>query len=87
MKYFFTVQLLREKLLNIVLESLGGTTALSIVLEQILKHPLATTGTFKDIRKLLSGVLAQSRYEQTLVETTAKLVSMDLHEALKKSLR
>lgn len=81
------VEKLRGKLLRIVLEHLGGSTALSTVLEQILKHPLATGGTIGDIRQLLKVVLAHSRYEQTLVETTARLVSLELHEALKKSLR
>ncbi|XP_031846274.1 vacuolar protein sorting 8 [Nomia melanderi] len=81
------VEKLTGKLLRIVLEFLSGTTALSIVLEQILKHPLATSGTIGDIRQLLSGVLTHSRYEQTLVETTARLVSLELHKALKKSLR
>ena len=78
---------LSGKLLRVVLEFLSGTTALSTVLEQILKHPLATSGTIGDIRQLLSGVLTHSRYEQTLVETTARLVSLELHKALKKSLR
>lgn len=78
---------LRGKLLKIVLETLSGTTALSTVLEQILKHPLATSGTIGDIRQLLTGVLTHSRYEQVLVETTARLVSLELHETLKKSLR
>ncbi|XP_012165975.1 vacuolar protein sorting-associated protein 8 homolog [Bombus terrestris] len=81
------VEKLSGKLLRIALEFLSGTTALSTVLEQILKHPLATSGTIGDIRKLLSGVLTHSRYEQTLVETTARLVSLELHKALKKSLR
>ncbi|XP_076619382.1 vacuolar protein sorting 8 isoform X2 [Colletes latitarsis] len=81
------VEKLSGKLLRIVLEFLSGTTALSTVLEQILKHPLATSGTIGDIRQLLSGVLTHSRYEQTLVETTARLVSLELHKALKKSLR
>ncbi|XP_048511434.1 vacuolar protein sorting-associated protein 8 homolog isoform X2 [Athalia rosae] len=81
------VESLRGKLLRIVLESLSGTTALSMVLEQILKHPLATSGTIGDIRELLTGVLTHSRYEQTLVEATARLVSLELHEALKKALR
>lgn len=75
------------KLLRTVLESLSGTTALSTVLEQILKHPSATSGTMGDIRQLLSGVINHSRYEQTLVETTAKIVGLELHEALKRSLR
>ncbi|XP_012276200.1 vacuolar protein sorting-associated protein 8 homolog [Orussus abietinus] len=81
------VEKLRGRLLRIVLEALGGTTALSTVLEQILKHPLATSGTIGDIRQLLAGVLTHSHYEQTLVETTSRLVSLELHEALKKSLR
>nr|XP_033321301.1 vacuolar protein sorting-associated protein 8 homolog [Megalopta genalis] len=81
------VEKLSGKLLRIVLEFLSGTTALSVVLEQILKHPLATSGTIGDIRQLLSGVLTHSRYEQTLVETTAHMVSLELHKALKKSLR
>ncbi|XP_043274533.1 vacuolar protein sorting-associated protein 8 homolog isoform X2 [Venturia canescens] len=81
------VERLRGKLLKIVLETLSGTTALSTVLEQILKHPLATSGTIGDIRQLLTGVLTHSRYEQVLVETTANLVSLELHETLKKSLR
>ncbi|CAD6242413.1 GSCOCG00009489001-RA-CDS [Cotesia congregata] len=78
---------LRGKLLKIVLEALSGTNALSIVLERILKHPLATSGTVGDIRQLLTGVLTHSRYEQILVEKTAKLVSLELHESLKKTLR
>ncbi|XP_051156587.1 vacuolar protein sorting-associated protein 8 homolog [Leptopilina boulardi] len=78
---------LRGKLLKIVLESLSGTTALSMVLEQILKHPLATSGTIGDIRQLLTSVLTHSRYEQTLVETTSRLVSLEIHEALKRTLR
>ncbi|XP_046485765.1 vacuolar protein sorting-associated protein 8 homolog [Neodiprion pinetum] len=78
---------LQGKLLRIVLESLSGTTTLSTVLEQILKHPLATGGTIGDIRELLTGVLTHSCYDQTLVEASARLVSMELHEALKKSLR
>ncbi|KAG7189422.1 hypothetical protein KM043_017126 [Ampulex compressa] len=81
------VEKLSGKLLRIVLEALSGTNALSTVLEQILKHPLATSGTIGDIRQLLSGVLTHSRYEQTLVETTARLVSLELHKALKRSLR
>lgn len=81
------VEQLSGKLLRIVLESLSGTTALSTVLEQILKHPLATSGTIGDIRQLLSGVLTHSRYEQTLVETTTRLVSLELHKALERSLR
>ncbi|XP_054013291.1 vacuolar protein sorting-associated protein 8 homolog [Hylaeus anthracinus] len=81
------IEKLSGKLLRIALEYLSGTTALSTVLEQILKHPLATSGTIGDIRQLLSGVLTHSRYEQTLVETTARLVSLELHKALKKSLR
>ena len=84
---FVTVEKLRGKLLKIVLETLSGTTALSTVLEQILKHPLATSGTIGDIRQLLTGVLTHSRYEQVLVETTARLVSLELHETLKKSLK
>lgn len=79
--------MLRGKLLKIVLESLSGTTALSTVLEQILKHPLATSGTIGDIRQLLTSVLTHSRYEQTLVETTSRLVSLEIHEALKETLR
>ncbi|XP_066595487.1 vacuolar protein sorting-associated protein 8 homolog isoform X2 [Prorops nasuta] len=78
---------LNTKLLKLVLESLSGTSALSTVLEQILKHPLATSGTIGDIRQLLSGVLAHSRYEQTLFETTTRLVSLELHKALKSRLR
>ncbi|XP_024940795.1 vacuolar protein sorting-associated protein 8 homolog isoform X2 [Cephus cinctus] len=81
------VESLRGKLLRIVLESLSGTTALSTVLEQILKHPLATSGTIGDIRQLLTGVLTHTRYEQTLVEATSRLVSLELHKALKKTLR
>ncbi|CAK9833216.1 Vacuolar protein sorting-associated protein 8 homolog [Anthophora retusa] len=81
------VEKLSGKLLRVALEFLSGTTALSTVLEQILKHPLATSGTIGDIRQLLSGVLTHSRYEQTLIETTARLVSLELHKALKKSLR
>ncbi|XP_033214134.1 vacuolar protein sorting-associated protein 8 homolog [Belonocnema kinseyi] len=81
------VEKLRGKLLKVVLESLSGTTALSTVLEQILKHPLATSGTIGDIRQLLTSVLTHSRYEQTLVETTSRLVSLELHEALKRALR
>lgn len=73
--------------MKVILEVLSGTTALSSVLEYILKQPLSTGGTMGDIRQLLTGVLAQSRYEQVLVQTTAKLVSLELHEALKKSLR
>lgn len=80
-------EMLRGKLLKIVLESLSGTTALSTVLEQILKHPLATSGTIGDIRQLLTSVLTHSRYEQTLVETTSRLVSLEIHEALKETLR
>lgn len=78
---------LSSKLLRLILESLSGTSILSNILEQILKNPLATSGTMGDIRQLLSGVLTQSRYEQTLVETTARLVSLELHKALEKSLR
>lgn len=78
---------LSGKLLRLILESLSGTSILSNILEQILRNPLATSGTMGDIRQLLSGVLTQSRYEQTLVETTARLVSLELHKALKKSLR
>lgn len=81
------VEMLRGRLLKVVLEALSGTTALSTVLEKILKHPLATSGTIGDIRQLLTGVLTHSRYEQVLVETTARLVSLELHEALKKTLR
>ncbi|XP_057331528.1 vacuolar protein sorting-associated protein 8 homolog [Microplitis mediator] len=81
------VEILRGKLLKVVLEALSGTNALSIVLERILKHPLATSGTVGDIRQLLTGVLTHSRYEQVLVEKTAKLVSLELHESLKKTLR
>lgn len=75
------------KLLRLILESLSGTSILSNILEQILRNPSATSGTMGDIRQLLSGVLTQSRYEQTLVETTARLVSLELHKALEKSLR
>lgn len=78
---------LSGKLLRLILESLSGTSILSNILEQILRNPLATSGTIGDIRQLLSGVLTQSRYEQTLVETTARLVSLELHKALEKSLR
>lgn len=78
---------LSGKLLRLILESLSGTSVLSNILEQILRNPLATSGTMGDIRQLLSGVLTQSRYEQTLVETTARLVSLELHKALEKSLR
>ncbi|XP_063986290.1 vacuolar protein sorting-associated protein 8 homolog [Diachasmimorpha longicaudata] len=81
------VEMLRGRLLKVVLEALSGTTALSMILEKILKHPLATSGTIGDIRQLLTGVLTHSRYEQVLVETTARLVSLELHEALKKTLR
>ncbi|XP_043667984.1 vacuolar protein sorting-associated protein 8 homolog isoform X2 [Vespula pensylvanica] len=81
------VEKLSGKLLKIILESLSGTTALSTVLEQILKHPLSKSGTIGDIRQLLAGVLTHSQYEQTLVETTARLVSLELHKALKTSLR
>ncbi|XP_034937425.1 vacuolar protein sorting-associated protein 8 homolog [Chelonus insularis] len=81
------VERLRGKLLKVVLEALSGTTALSVVLERILKHPLATSGTIGDIRQLLTGVLTHSRYEQVLVETTARLVSLELHQTLKKNLR
>lgn len=78
---------LSGKLLRLILESLSGTSMLSNILEQILRNPLATSGTMGDIRQLLSGVLIQSRYEQILVETTARLVSLELHKALEKSLR
>ncbi|EFN62096.1 Vacuolar protein sorting-associated protein 8-like protein [Camponotus floridanus] len=78
---------LSSKLLRLILESLSGTSILSNILEQILRNPLATSGTMGDIRQLLSGVLIQSRYEQILVETTARLVSLELHKALEKSLR
>ncbi|XP_071579546.1 vacuolar protein sorting-associated protein 8 homolog [Temnothorax nylanderi] len=78
---------LNGKLLRLILESLSGTSILSNILEQILRNPSATSGTMGDIRQLLSGVLTQSRYEQTLVETTARLVSLELHKALEKSLR
>ncbi|XP_070163194.1 vacuolar protein sorting-associated protein 8 homolog isoform X2 [Polyergus mexicanus] len=78
---------LSGKLLRLILESLSGTSILSNILEQILRNPLATSGTMGDIRQLLSGVLIQSRYEQILVETTARLVSLELHKALEKSLR
>ncbi|XP_047351827.1 vacuolar protein sorting-associated protein 8 homolog isoform X2 [Vespa velutina] len=81
------VEKLSGNLLKIILESLSGTTALSTVLEQILKHPLSKSGTIGDIRQLLEGVLTHSQYEQTLVETTARLVSLELHKALKTSLR
>ncbi|XP_016842298.1 vacuolar protein sorting-associated protein 8 homolog [Nasonia vitripennis] len=80
-------KILGEKLLKVILETLSGTTALSTVLEHILKQPLSTGGTMGDVRQLLTGVLAQSRYEQVLVQTTARLVSLELHEALKSSLR
>lgn len=78
---------LSGKLLRLILESLSGTTILSSILEQILRNPLAMSGTMGDIRQLLFGVFTQSRYEQTLVETTARLVSLELHKALEKSLR
>lgn len=78
---------LGEKLLKVILEALSGTTALSTVLEYILKQPLSTNGSMGDVRQLLSSVLAQSRYEQVLVQTTARLVSLELHESLKKTLR
>jgi hypothetical protein len=80
-------KILSERLLKIILETLSGTTALSSVLEHILKQPLSTGGTIGDVRKLLTGVLTQSRYEQVLVQTTARLVSLELHEALKESLK
>lgn len=79
--------ILNGKLLRLILESLSGTSILSNILEQILRNPSATSGTMGDIRQLLSGVLTQSRYEQTLVETTARLVSLELHKALETSLR
>lgn len=78
---------LSNKLLRLILESLSGMSVLSNILEQILKNPLAMSGTMGDLRQLLSGVLTQSRYEQTLVETTARLTSLDLHKTLKTSLR
>ncbi|XP_012058541.1 PREDICTED: vacuolar protein sorting-associated protein 8 homolog [Atta cephalotes] len=81
------VDILNGKLLRLILESLSGTSILSNILEQILRNPSATSGTMGDIRQLLSGVLTQSRYEQTLVETTARLVSLELHKALETSLR
>lgn len=79
--------ILNGKLLRLILESLSGTSILSNILEQILRNPSAMSGTMGDIRQLLSGVLTQSRYEQTLVETTARLVSLELHKTLEKSLR
>ena len=66
---------------------LSGTSILSSVLEYILKQPQSTGGTIGDVRQLLTSVLAQSKYEEVLVETTAKIVSLDLHEALKNTLR
>lgn len=86
--YYFTAsKKLGENLLKVILESLSGTTALANVLEHILKQPLSSGGTMGDVRQLLTGVLAQSKYDQVLVQTTAKLVSLELHEALKKSLK
>ncbi|XP_058794135.1 vacuolar protein sorting-associated protein 8 homolog isoform X2 [Phymastichus coffea] len=82
-----TSKKLGEKLLKVILQTLSGTTALATVLEHILKQPLLTGGTMGDVRQLLTGVLAQSKYDQVLVQTTAKLVSLELHEALKKSLK
>ncbi|KAJ8681567.1 hypothetical protein QAD02_017359 [Eretmocerus hayati] len=78
---------LGESLLKVVLESLSGSTALSTVLEHILKKPLSSGGTMGDVRQLLTSVLAQSSYEEILVQTTARMVSLELHQALKKSLR
>ncbi|XP_014213894.1 vacuolar protein sorting-associated protein 8 homolog isoform X2 [Copidosoma floridanum] len=80
-------KLLGEKLLKVILQALSGTTALSSVLEHILKQPLCTGGTMGDVRQLLTSVLTQTGYEQVLVETTARLVSLELHEALKKTLK
>ncbi|KAL7301163.1 hypothetical protein TKK_0006134 [Trichogramma kaykai] len=80
-------KVLGERLLKIILETLSGTTALSSVLEYILKQPLSTGGTMGDVRQLLTSVLDQSKYDQISIETTSKIVSLELHKALKTTLK
>lgn len=74
-------------LLKVILESLSDSSAFSTVLEHILKQPIATGGSMGNVKELLRGVLAQTKYEQILVESTSRLVSFELHESLKNVLR
>jgi len=61
--------------------------ALPTVLQRIVANEGGVAGHFGDVRDLLTGVLEACSYERTLLSTCARLVSGDLHCAVRSLTR
>ncbi|XP_048390775.1 vacuolar protein sorting-associated protein 8 homolog isoform X1 [Stegostoma tigrinum] len=65
-----------------VLNSMTGFIALPSILQRILQDPMYAKGKLGEIQTLILGMLDTFNYEQTLLETTTKLLNHDLHWSL-----
>ncbi|XP_068082015.1 vacuolar protein sorting-associated protein 8 homolog isoform X2 [Anabrus simplex] len=73
-----------QELTQQLLTSMSGYVSLPAMLQVILKDPAYTGGKFGDIRELMMGMLTNSCYEETLLQTTSRLLGTDLHHKLAK---
>ncbi|GLH03603.1 Vacuolar protein sorting-associated protein 8 homolog [Gryllus bimaculatus] len=71
-----------QELTQQLLTSMSGYVSLPAILQVILKDPAYKDGKFGDIRELMMGMLSNSCYEETLLQTTSRLLSVDLHNKL-----
>ncbi|XP_022795599.1 vacuolar protein sorting-associated protein 8 homolog [Stylophora pistillata] len=65
-----------------VLNSMMGYISLPAILQKIMQDPTYSTGKFGEIKELILGMLDTYTYESTLLKTTNKLLSGDLHSSL-----
>lgn len=93
----------REKLWFALIKTILSRSDLTLITRSILHaassyvdltnlvHLVLTSGTktgnFGDIKHLLVGMLANSKYEKLLMQTTARILGNDLHMLLKKEKR
>lgn len=69
-----------------ILHSASGHVDLTNLVHLVLTSG-TKTGNFGDIKQLLVGMLANSKYEKLLIQTTARILGNDLHTLLKKEKR
>uniref|UniRef100_A0A452IY39 Vacuolar protein sorting-associated protein 8 homolog n=1 Tax=Gopherus agassizii TaxID=38772 RepID=A0A452IY39_9SAUR len=65
-----------------VLNNMAAFIALPSILQRILQDPVYGRGKLGEIQGLVLGMLDTFNYEQTLLETTTKLLNHDLHWSL-----
>lgn len=86
---FIKVILARTDLTTItrsILHAASGYVNLTNLVQLVLNSG-TTTGNFGDIKELLLGMLANSKYETYLLHTTARILGSDLHCLLAKQRR